>query len=38
MPPGNRKDKIQGDKEKHPSIFSDAPFQKKKRGREKPHP
>lgn len=32
LPPGIRKDKIQGDKEKHPSIFSDASFQKKERG------
>lgn len=30
MPPGIRKDKIQRDKENHPSIFSDAPFLKKK--------
>lgn len=33
-----QKDKTQGDEEEHPSVFSNALFQKKKRGIEKPHP
>lgn len=32
------KDKMQGGKEKHHSIFSDAPAQKRGREREKPRP